>query len=216
MRAPPRSSEKDVRWRPPSIVVQKLSVYCVMMEMSRFRCTSISSDGASPRVWSSLRDCEMRWLTRARSAGSLDLMCLSRTQFRRFPRYSVPILPAAASCAYEGCSMKNFFSSRLAADTSFLSLMSFWLRLTTPMKPSLSGTTLLYSISRAFVPLSMRSILVMTPMVRSPSGSTALLIWIASEVAMSELAGVTDRMIELGFAVYLRTRSRICISMSLG
>mmetsp|Transcript_11015 Transcript_11015/g.21820 ORF Transcript_11015/g.21820 Transcript_11015/m.21820 type:complete len:224 (+) Transcript_11015:955-1626(+) len=53
-------------------------------------------------------------------------------------------------------------------------------------------------------------------MVRSPLGSTARAIWIESLVAMSELAGVTERMMLLGLAVYFSTRSRICVSMSAG
>ena len=50
-----RSSEKEVSARPPSMVVQKLSTYCVMSEMSILRRSSASPDGASPSTLSSLR-----------------------------------------------------------------------------------------------------------------------------------------------------------------
>mmetsp|Transcript_4795 Transcript_4795/g.30409 ORF Transcript_4795/g.30409 Transcript_4795/m.30409 type:complete len:225 (-) Transcript_4795:253-927(-) len=52
-------------------------------------------------------------------------------------------------------------------------------------------------MSRALVPRSMMSSLVSTPMVRSPSGSTVLAMRMASEVAMSALAGDTASMMTL-------------------
>ena len=42
-----------------------------------------------------------------------------------------------------------------------------------------------------------------------PSGSTALASFNASDVAMSVLAGVTARMMELGFVMYFKIISRI-------
>ena len=66
------------------------------------------------------------------------------------------------------------------------------------------------------VPWSIRSSFVKMPMVRSPCGSTTLAICSASELAMSELAGVTARIRQLSFLMYLSTISRICRSISGG
>ena len=49
-----------------------------------------------------------------------------------------------------------------------------------------------------------------------PSGSTSRATLRASEVAMSVLAAVTARMMELGLEMYFRISSLIWISMSLG
>lgn len=57
-----------------------------------------------------------------------------------------------------------------------------------PTYPKRRGTTRLASAAEALVPRSMRSSLVSTPMVRSPSGSTARAMWRASELARSTLA----------------------------
>lgn len=61
------------------------------------------------------------------------------------------------------------------------------------------------------VPLSMMSILVSTPMVRSPMGSTSLASRSASDVARSAFAGVTARMMALSPLMYcLHISSRSC------
>eukprot|EP00961_Rhodomonas_salina_P194865 2631281-Rhodomonas_salina.1 len=64
--APPPGS---LSHRPPPSARSR-ALTCVMMPMSSFRWSSISSDGASPRLDSSLRYCVTSWLIRARSAGS--------------------------------------------------------------------------------------------------------------------------------------------------
>ena len=70
--------------------------------------------------------------------------------------------------------------------------------------------------STASVPASIRSSFVTTPIVRSPAGSTRFASWIASEVAMSEVAAETARTIALGFSMYSSTIVRSCTSMSAG
>lgn len=55
----------------------------------------------------------------------------------------------------------------------------------------------------AFVPLSIISILVKTPIVLSPEGSKSLAIFNASEVEISEFAGITQRIIVVGSEQYL-------------
>ena len=92
---------------------------------------------------------------------------------------------------------------RTAERIDFFSLMSCCDLLTTPIIPSLTRTTLPFSMSDASVPRSIKSSLVQTPMVRSPAGSTSLAIFNASELAKSEFAGETARMIEFGFSMYL-------------
>ena len=62
------------------------------------------------------------------------------------------------------------------------------------MKPSLRGYTRPVRISRAFVPASMISSFVRTPMVRLPCGSTDRASLRESEFARSALAGETARI----------------------
>jgi len=66
--------------------------------------------------------------------------------------------------------------------------------------------------SRAYI----RSILVRTPIVLVPSGSTSLANFNPSEFARSWLPGVTARMIQLGFETYFSSISLICFSISFG
>lgn len=72
------------------------------------------------------------------------------------------------------------------------------------------------STSDASVPGSIRSILVKTPMVRTPSESTSLASFNESEFAISVLAAVTANTMELGLVMYCKHISRICCSMSAG
>lgn len=66
------------------------------------------------------------------------------------------------------------------------------------MNPSLSGTMRPLSMSKAFVPLSMMSIFVMTPTVRTPSGSDSLAIYNESdEIAMMKGEMVDEREVHL-------------------
>ena len=113
------------------------------------------------------------------------------------------------------------------------------------MRPSLTGMTRPISTSIASVPASIRSSLVTTAsvllpgeaqsfksaskglfktwkknliiqMFSLPSGSTSRATLRASEVAMSVLAAVTARMMQLGLEMCFRIRSLIWTSMSLG
>ena len=119
-----------------------------------------------------------------------------------------------------------------------------WLyRLTTPIMPSLTGMTLPISTSIASVPASIKSSFVTTANVLLPknkqnrckimknlnttkmfkykwdglpSGSTSRATFKASDVAMSVFAAVTANIIEFGFEMYLKIKSFIWNSMSLG
>mmetsp|Transcript_21622 Transcript_21622/g.69619 ORF Transcript_21622/g.69619 Transcript_21622/m.69619 type:complete len:219 (-) Transcript_21622:130-786(-) len=97
-----------------------------------------------------------------------------------------------------------------------LAMMSFCERLMTPTKPRRSGMMRPRSISSASVPWSIRSSLVSTPTVRTPSGSTSLAICSASEFARSVFAAVTARMMHDSSLMKLSTMFRIKRSMSGG
>ena len=71
-----------------------------------------------------------------------------------------------------------------------------------PINPSLSATSFPSIILLALVPLSMISILVITPIVLIPFGSTSLAIYKPSEVVISALAGNTHRIIVRESATY--------------
>jgi len=110
---------------------------------------------------------------------------------------------------------KNFFSLRKASWTRLLVLMSNWERLTTPQKPRLRWISSFISIFFASTPLSMMSILVMTPMVRVPFWSMLRAICNPSEVVMSWLAGNTTRMMVRSSSIYRVVISLVTRSMSL-
>lgn len=85
------------------------------------------------------------------------------------------------------------------------SLISCCERLTTPTKPSLSGYTRPFRISSAFVPASIKSSFVSTPIVRRPLGSILRASRRESELARSTLAGEIARMMlygESGYSMY--------------
>ena len=89
-------------------------------------------------------------------------------------------------------------------------------RLTTATYPLRRGTILLWIISEASVPGSMRSSFVRTPMVLSPLGSSCLASFRASLLARSVFALVTARIIALGLEAYWQLIEYICSSMSSG
>ena len=84
------------------------------------------------------------------------------------------------------------------------------------MKPSLSATSLPSIILLALVPLSMISILVMTPIVLMPFGSSSLAICKPSDVVKSALAGHTARMMVLESDTYLCAIARVIYSILSG
>ena len=70
--------------------------------------------------------------------------------------------------------------------------------------------------SMAFVPSSMRSILVRTPIVRSPDGSTSLASFNESEFAKSWFAAVKARISAFGEMIKDMIKFLICSSMFPG
>ncbi len=84
------------------------------------------------------------------------------------------------------------------------------------MKPILSYTSFPSIILLAEVPLSMMSILVMTPIVLMPFGSTYLAIYRPSEVVKSTLAGRVQRMMVLESETYLLAMDRVIYSIFSG
>ena len=85
-----------------------------------------------------------------------------------------------------------------------------------PMKPSLKCTSFPSIILLAFVPLSMISILVMTPIVLIPFVSTSLAIYRPSEVVISAFAGRVPRMMVLESLTYLWAIALVICSMLSG
>lgn len=83
-----------------------------------------------------------------------------------------------------------------------------------PINPSLNYTSFPSSILFAFVPLSIMSIFVMTPIVLIPLGSNSLAIYKPSEVVISALAGRTQRIIVLGSPQYLAAIFLVTFSIS--
>ena len=82
--------------------------------------------------------------------------------------------------------------------------MSYWLLFLTPTNPKARSTSYPKRAFLASVPLSMISILVITPKVLLPVGSSSLAIWRASDVDISILAGITHSMMVLSSFKYLR------------
>ena len=85
-----------------------------------------------------------------------------------------------------------------------------------PTKPSLSATSLPSIILLALVPLSMISILVMTPIVLIPFGSTYLAIYKPSDVVISTFAGSTHKIIVLESLTYLLAIALVIYSILSG
>lgn len=112
--------------------------------------------------------------------------------------------------------MKNNYSFSIAAFTVIRSIISYCDLFLIPMKPSLRNTSLPSIIRLAFVPLSMISILVITPIVLIPFGSSSLAICKPSDVVRSAFAGHTARMIVLESDTYLCAIARVIASMFSG
>mmetsp|Transcript_26895 Transcript_26895/g.70657 ORF Transcript_26895/g.70657 Transcript_26895/m.70657 type:complete len:321 (+) Transcript_26895:910-1872(+) len=194
IRAPPDSSVRETDPAPPSIA-SCTSFPNAFTNLTRFFVAWPIPDSfclASLAAFSRSCTCFSRVLRRV---GSVVLMWLVSCWLSFCWRNGVPILVAIER--YFGCLVKNSFSDASAVLMSLLPSMSFCERLTTPTYPRRSGRNSLERISMASVPSSIRSSLVMTPMVRIPSGSTDLASLSASELARSELAGDTARMMQL-------------------
>ena len=72
------------------------------------------------------------------------------------------------------------------------------------------------NILLALVPLSMISILVRTPIVLNPLGSSSLAIYNPSDVEISALADITQSMIVLGSETYLVAMDLVIYSILFG
>mmetsp|Transcript_91179 Transcript_91179/g.181819 ORF Transcript_91179/g.181819 Transcript_91179/m.181819 type:complete len:245 (-) Transcript_91179:364-1098(-) len=129
---------------------------------------------------------------------------------------SVGVLQRLSMLRYSEWDLKNCCSLFSAAATLVLLSTSRCPRLTTPTYPRRRGITRFCSISEASVPGSMRSSLVSTPIVRSPSGSASCASFRASLLAKSELPAVTARMMAFGFEMNPIHMLRICSSISSG
>ena len=84
------------------------------------------------------------------------------------------------------------------------------------MYPNLNAISLFNIIDLASVPLSIISILVITPIVLVPSGSNYYAIYNDSEVDISALAGITHKIIVLSSLQYLLTISLVIYSIFFG
>lgn len=114
-----------------------------------------------------------------------------------FVRLLVPRYLSGKSL-YSGCLRKNSAYLLSATSTGTLLLISSCALLTMPMYPNFKWISSFINIFLALVPLSMMSILVMTPIVLSPALSHSLASLRPSEVERSWLAGMTHRMMVLG------------------
>mmetsp|Transcript_9370 Transcript_9370/g.15148 ORF Transcript_9370/g.15148 Transcript_9370/m.15148 type:complete len:216 (-) Transcript_9370:468-1115(-) len=146
--------------------------------------------------------------------GSTFLICCTRMLLSCCVRNPVPSLCEIE--AYALCDRKNFVSSAMACLTVFPLSISSWLRLTMPTYPCRRDITFPLSIFHAFVPLSIRSILVRIPSVLCPSGSICRASFNDSELAMSVFAGLTATIIEFLFDMYCTAISLIRLSISSG
>lgn len=147
-------------------------------------------------------------------SGSLSRMWPIRVVFNVLAKYCVP--HRVAMFLYAGCILKNSRSDERASESDLLPWMSCCDRLTTPIKPSFNGYTRPDRISKAFVPWSIKSSFVKTPIVLFPMGSTCRASLSASELTRSTFAGEIARMMELGLAMYSEMRFRVCFSISVG
>ena len=147
-------------------------------------------------------------------SGRVCLMCIMRMRLSLRARYGVPQYEALFR--YEAWFSKKSFSAFRARSILFLFSISRCPLLTTGTYPRRSGMILPARMSTTSVPVSIRSILVSTPIVLWPSGSTSLASFKPSELARSTLAAVTANMIALAFWICFRTISLICFSISLG
>lgn len=96
------------------------------------------------------------------------------------------------------CSLKNLSSESKADLTFILFIISYWDLPFTAIYPYFSGIYLFERTFTASVPLSIKSIFVITPIVLSPVGSHFFAIANACEVERSTLAGITAKIIVRG------------------
>ena len=148
-------------------------------------------------------------------SGKLCLMWVNKIFVSLFDKLWIPNKPWGI-VEYIGWVLKYNCSFSIASFTGILSMMSCWDLFLIPMKPSLRPTSFPSIILLALVPLSMISILVMTPIVLIPFGSTSLAIWRPSEVVISALAGNTHKMMVLGSDTYLFAIALVIYSMLSG
>jgi len=99
--------------------------------------------------------------------------------------------------------LKNYTYFFRATSTGTLLFISSWALFTIPMYPSFKWIYSFINIFFADVPLSMISIFVITPIVRSPFLSHYLANFNPSEIAKSWLAGITHNIIVFGSLQYL-------------
>lgn len=99
--------------------------------------------------------------------------------------------------------------------TLTLLLMSSWDLFLIPTYPRRRGIYWFIIILAASVPLSMISILVITPNVLLPSGSHFLAKSRPWDVDMSAFAGITHRIIVLSYVQYLFAISVVTLSISI-
>mmetsp|Transcript_316 Transcript_316/g.1058 ORF Transcript_316/g.1058 Transcript_316/m.1058 type:complete len:336 (-) Transcript_316:474-1481(-) len=216
MREPPTSigSETTSSER-PSMTSTKLAAKRESSESRSAPCVAVDwACTGSPRASRSLVMSSSIAVILDLISGRLRRTLAMRMALSRAMRKGIPMRPATD--LYAAWVAKNSCSLARAASTEVASTISRWLRQTTPTKPRRSGITRPRSTSMASVPRSMRSSLVRTPIVRSPSGSTSCASWSASLFVMSVLAADTARMMAEGLRMNSRHKSRTCSSMSAG
>ena len=120
----------------------------------------------------------------------------------------------SGSYLYSGCLLKYSISFLRATSTGTLLMMSSWALFTIPIYPNFRWIYSFISIFLAEVPLSIISILVITPIVLYWDLSHSLANFKPSEVAISWLAGITHRMIVLGSLQYRAAISVVIFSTS--
>ena len=164
---------------------------------------SVSYDGiAGPKSLKSSSVSLAFYLISFMISGKVNLIWVKRI----FVNLVVKLLIPKRLCGileYTGWVLKYNCSFSMAFLTGILSIISYWDLFLIPMKPSLSAISFPSIILFALVPLSMISILVITPIVLIPFGSSCLAIYKPSEVDISALAGSTQRMIVLESPTYL-------------
>lgn len=94
-------------------------------------------------------------------------------------------------------------------------MISYWDLFLIPTNPNFKGISSFKSIFLALVPLSIISILVITPIVLSPVGSNYLANLRPSDVAISALAGITQRIIVLSSEQYRFAISVVILKTSI-
>lgn len=135
-------------------------------------------------------------------SGKDRLIASTRSSDSLVVRDRVPTYLSGKSLYY-GCLLKNYISRLSATSTGTRLLISSWARFTIPIYPSFKWIYSFISIFLAEVPLSMMSILVITPIVLEPSLSHSLASLRPSDTAKSWLAGITHKIMVFGSLQYL-------------